>query len=115
MNYYTKLKDEEKIVILIDKGFTKEQFQEGGSLRNDIGRIGQEDMEKGEVRCAGERFTIKVKGRGIVSVEPRGKVRRCYNGEKVMFLSSGNFIIVSTIFSQIRKTVRKKLIRWGII
>lgn len=61
MNYYTKLKDEEKIVILIDKGFTKEQFQEGGSLRNDIGRIGQEDMEKGEVHCAGERFTIKVK------------------------------------------------------
>ena len=112
MNYYTKLKDEEKIVILIHKGFTKEQFEEGGNLRNDIGRIGQEDMKKGEVHSAEEgSFTVRVKGRGMISTEPRGKVRRCYNGEKVIFLSGADCIIVPTIFSQIRR----KLIKWGII
>lgn len=111
MNYYTKLKDDEKIVILIHKGFTKEQFEKGGSLRNDIGRIGQEDMEKGEVHSGEESLTVKVKGRGMVSEEPRGKVRKCYNGEKVIFLFDSDFIIVPTIFSQIRR----KLIRCGII
>ena len=111
MNYCTKLKDDEKIVILINKGFTKEQFEVGGSLRNDIGLVGQKDLENAEVHSSEESLTVKVKGRGLVSEEPRGKVRRCYNGEKVIFLSGADCIIVSTIFSQIRR----KLIKWGII
>ena len=111
MNYYTKLKDEEKIVILIHKGFTKEQFEKGGSLRNDIGLLGQKDIENGEVHSSEESFTIKVKGRGLLSEEPRGKARRCYNGEKVIFLSGAECIIVPTICSKVRRT----LIRWGII
>ena len=111
MNYYKKLKDDEKTVILINKGFTKEQFEVGGSLRNDIGLMGQKDLQNAEVHDGKESLTVKVKGRGLVSEEPRGKVRKCYNGEKVIFLSDSDFIIVPTIFSQIRR----KLIRWGII
>lgn len=105
-NYYVKMKDDKRLVILLNEEYSKEELQNSGILKTELWYTGEDDLKKGEI-LEGQELSFRVQGMGFVSAEPWDGTRRCYNREKVILYSNGTYKIVPTIFSRIRRKLKK--------
>lgn len=105
-NYYVRMKDKKKLILLLNSKFSTEDLENRVLL---TGADMKSDLENGEIHTNEEVLSLRMKGRGLVSAEPDGKLQRCYGGERVILYADGHFEVIPTFFSRIRH----RLIVWG--
>ncbi len=106
--YYFRAKDCKRLIIFFKEGYSKEYLERKGLLKLKFGEDAIKELEEAELHEGEDSLRLKIKGKGMISIEPWGRIKRCYGGERVTLYSDGNFEICQTIFSRMRRYLIKR-------